>query len=165
MSARSGRRHAIDRTDLLLGLGFAIGGAVVVAASQTTPTIPGQAYGPGFFPFLIGCGLIMGGIVMATRAVTDPAVPELAAGPAARGRAHVATLAFIVIGLVGCIFLLEPVGFIPLTTALTAGFMILLRVSPLVATALALAGSIVVTLIFSKILLVPLPSGLLQGWI
>jgi putative tricarboxylic transport membrane protein len=75
------------------------------------------------------------------------------------------TLAFVLIGLVGCIFLLEPVGFIPVTTALTAGFMILLRVSPLVAASLALAGSIVVTLIFSKILLVPLPSGLLQGWI
>jgi putative tricarboxylic transport membrane protein len=165
MSTRSGRRHAVDRTDLFLGLGFAIGGAVVVAASQTTPTIPGQAFGPGFFPFLIGCGLIAGGVVMATRAVTDPAVPELAAGPAARGPAHVMTLAFVLIGLVGCIFLLEPVGFIPVTTALTAGFMILLRVSPLVAASLALAGSIVVTLIFSKILLVPLPSGLLQGWI
>ena len=165
MSTRSGRRHAVDRIDLFLGLGFAIGGAVVVAASQTTPTIPGQAFGPGFFPFLIGCGLIAGGVVMATRAVTDPTVPELAAGPAAREPAHVMTLAFVLIGLVGCIFLLEPVGFIPVTTALTAGFMILLRVSPLVAASLALAGSIVVTLIFSKILLVPLPSGLLQGWI
>jgi putative tricarboxylic transport membrane protein len=165
MSAQRGRRHAIDRTDLLLGLGFVIGGSVVVAASQTTPTIPGQVYGPGFFPFLIGCGLILGGIVMATRAVIDPTVPESAAGLPAGGPAHLLTLAFVLIGLVGCIFLMEPVGFIPVTTALTAGFMILLRVSPLVATALALAGSIVVTLIFSKILLVPLPSGLLQGWI
>lgn len=165
MSAERGRRRPVDRTDLLLGLGFVFGGAAVVAASQTTPTIPGQAYGPGFFPFLIGCGLIAGGIVMATRAVTDPSVPELAAGHPARGPAHLLTLAFVLVGLVACIFLMEPLGFIPVTTALTAGFMMLLRVSPLVAAPLALAGSVVVTLLFSKVLLVPLPSGLLQGWI
>jgi putative tricarboxylic transport membrane protein len=165
MSAQRGRRHAIDRTDLLLGLGFVIGGSVVVAASQTTPTIPGQVYGPGFFPFLIGCALIAGGGMMAVRAVTDPPVTETAASAPAPGAAHLLTLAFVLVGLVACIFLLEPVGFIPVTTALTAGFMMLLRVSPLVAAPLALAGSVVVTLIFSKILLVPLPSGLLQGWI
>ncbi|MCZ8106311.1 MAG: tripartite tricarboxylate transporter TctB family protein [Burkholderiales bacterium] len=165
MSAQRGRRHAIDRTDLLLGLGFVIGGSLVVAASQTTPTIPGQVYGPGFFPFLIGCALIAGGGIMAVRAVTEPTVPETAVSPPARGPAHLLTLAFVIVGLVACIFLLEPVGFIPVTTALTAGFMMLLRVSPLVAAPLALAGSVVVTLIFSKILLVPLPSGLLQGWI
>lgn len=166
MSGDRGPLRALDRADLLLGVGFVVGGGVVVAASQTTPTIPGQAYGPGFFPFLIGCFLAAGGLVMAVRAVLDPTLAMTATTAAPdRNPTHYVTLAFVLLGLVGCVFLLEPVGFIPVASVLTAGFMLLLRVPPLVAIPIALTGTIAVDLLFSKVLLVPLPSGVLQGWI
>jgi putative tricarboxylic transport membrane protein len=148
----------------------ALGGGVVLGAAQF-PAIPGQDFGPGFFPTILGVGLLLSGAAYAIVALRQP---ERAAAAVAGGaveqeggeelpadRSYYAALAWLLLGLGAIIYLWETVGFILLLSAFLTGFMVLLRVSLWRAALLAVLVTAAVYLVFIRILMVPLPAGIL----
>jgi putative tricarboxylic transport membrane protein len=147
--------------EIALGLGFAAFGAGIALVADGTPTIPGQAYGAGFFPILIGWAMAAVGGLIALRALRIGVPGE--AGPLQRRAPFPAALAWTVLGLVGVILLFETVGFVALMTVYVGVFMLLLRVPAAPAMAIAAGASLAVDLLFVRFLLVPLPPGILSG--
>lgn len=145
-------------------------GAVVIAEAMRLPTIPGQTYGPGFFPMLIGIGLAVFGAIYAlnARRPMQPVIMLEGEGAAlgeyneaAPERPFYGALAWLLVGLVATILLWETVGFIVLMSAVLMVFMILLGVRAWQAALVAVASTLVVYALFIKILMIPLPAGLL----
>jgi putative tricarboxylic transport membrane protein len=147
----------------------ALGAGVVLAASQF-PEIPGQDYGPGFFPTILGIGLLFSGAAYAIAARQQPEhAAAVAQGTAGREegdetpaeRPYYAALAWLLLGLVAIIYLWEAVGFILLLSIFLTGFMVSLNVGLLRAALLATLATAAVYLVFIRILMVPLPAGIL----
>ncbi|WP_052954451.1 tripartite tricarboxylate transporter TctB family protein [Microvirga vignae] len=160
----------MSKAPFLAGAILSLLGAGVIAEAMRLPTIPGQTYGPGFFPVLIGAGLLVFGAIYALsvrrpmQAVillegegtapdeAEETVPE---------RPFYGALAWLVTGLVATIFLWETAGFVLLMSVVLTVFMILLGVRFWHAGLVSIASTIIVYALFIKILMVPLPAGLL----
>jgi putative tricarboxylic transport membrane protein len=146
-----------------------LGGGVIMEAARF-PKIPGQTYGPDFFPTIIGVGLLIGGLSYAFKfrpalqvsSVEVDAVVLSEAKESIPGRSFYGALIWLIIGLFAVIMLWEQVGFILLLSALLAGFMILLQVPVRQAVLAAIVGTALVYSLFIKILMVPLPAGVLS---
>jgi putative tricarboxylic transport membrane protein len=159
-----------DRADIVFGAVLAIAGLVIARSAAALPTIPSQAYGPGFFPMWVGialavCGVLMVGRILMGRRI-PPAVTELPAAPpegVGLSPRAVLAVAWLIIGLVLVAWLLETVGFLLCMPVFMLGFLWLVG-EPLrrsvSTTAVAMA---VVYWGFAKLLKVPLPLGWLQG--
>jgi putative tricarboxylic transport membrane protein len=149
----------------------ALGAFVIFGASQL-PAIPGQDFGPGFFPMLLGIGLMLGGIAYALTSLWRPYAPVAIAegevdafgtetdGPT---QPYYAALAWLIIGLLSMIVLWERVGFIILLSVFLVVFLMLLRVAFWRAALLCVLLTIAVYLVFIRLLMVPLPAGLLAA--
>lgn len=160
----------MSKAPFLAGAILSLLGVGVVAEAMRLPTIPGQTYGPGFFPMLIGIALLVLGAIYALNArrpmqpVIMPEGEGAALGEpdeAAPERPFYGALAWLLVGLVATIFLWEVVGFIFLMSVVLTVFMILLGVRAWQAAVVAVASTLVVYALFIKILMVPLPAGLL----
>ncbi|MBB3020490.1 putative tricarboxylic transport membrane protein [Microvirga lupini] len=148
----------------------ALGGGIVLGAAQF-PTIPGQDYGPGFFPTILGVGLLLSGAAYAINALRQPE-PAAAAtfgtvdkegGETPADRPYYAALAWVLLGLGVIIRLWETVGFIVLLSVFLTGFMVLLKVALWRAALLAVVATVAVYLVFIRLLMVPLPAGILAN--
>jgi putative tricarboxylic transport membrane protein len=160
----------MSKAPFLAGAILSLAGAGVIAEAMRLPAIPGQTYGPGFFPTVIGVGLLAFGAVYAlnTRRSMESAIvlegeglaPDEAA-ESAPDRPFYGALAWLIVGLVGTILLWETAGFVLLMSVVLTVFMVLLGVRLWLAGLVAVASTIMVYAIFIRILMVPLPSGLL----
>lgn len=146
-----------------VGAGFVVAGALIVGATLSYPPgEPGQP-GPALFPRLIG-GLMMAfGAALAVQGARASAGGEPAAwrprlaGPGFRNAlAVVAAVLFYVLAA-------ERLGFLLTAAVILFGLMWRLGVRPAAAAAVAAGFSLFVYALFSTILRVPLPGGLL-GW-
>jgi putative tricarboxylic transport membrane protein len=150
----------------------ALGGGIVLGAAQF-PTIPGQDYGPGFFPTILGFGLLLSGAAYAITALRQPepagavaaygAVEQEGGDEAPADRPYYAAFAYLLLGLVAIIRLWETVGFILLLSVFLTGFMALLKVALWRAALLAVIATVAVYLVFIRLLMVPLPAGILAN--
>lgn len=160
----------MSKAPFLAGTILSLLGVGVIAESMRLPTIPGQTYGPGFFPMLVGIGLLVFGAVYAlnARRPMQPVIMLEGEGTALDEaeetppeRPFYGALAWLIIGLVATILFWENVGFILLMSIVLTIFMTLLGVRIWQAAIVAIVSTIMVYLIFIKILMVPLPAGLL----
>jgi putative tricarboxylic transport membrane protein len=119
---------------------------------------------------LIGIGLLVFGAVYALSAMRSMQPVILLDGEgtaldkaeeAAPERPFYGALAWLVIGLVATILLWEAAGFVLLMSVVLTVFMILLGVRFWHAGLVAIVSTIMVYALFIKILMVPLPAGLL----
>lgn len=158
------------KAPFLTGAILSLLGVGVIAEAMRLPAIPGQTYGPGFFPAVIGIGLLVFGAIyaMSARHPAQPVIQLEGEGIApdeleetAPERPFYGALASLVIGLVATIALWESVGFVLLMSIVLTIFMILLGVRFWNAALVAVGCTIMVYAIFIKILMVPLPAGLL----
>jgi putative tricarboxylic transport membrane protein len=115
-----------------------LGGGIILGAAQF-PVIPGQDYGPAFFPTIIGVGLLLSGAAYAFNALRQPE-------PGAE-----------------TVRLWETVGFIVLVSVFLTGFLVLLKVALWRAALLAVIATVAVYLVFIRLLMVPLPAGILSN--
>ena len=134
-----------------------------IAYTRTFPTLHGQAYGPDLFPILIGVGFLITGAVLTVRGVAlRAAAPLVEVGPWADDRRNVVNFALVVLALLFYIAASDWLGFI-LTAFLI--MLVLLKnfgsglVTSVVIAALSTLG---IHTLFARVLLVPLPWGLLQ---
>jgi putative tricarboxylic transport membrane protein len=149
--------------DALSGAALVALGAVVLWHIQGFPPMPGQKYGPAWFPGLIAIGLILCGalLVLARLRAADVQAPIEWPDWVRRPRAA-AGVASILGGLLFYIFAVDALGFY-----LTAGFLLLLwmrllRASWLLAVPVAIGATVVIHLSFYKLLKVPLPWGIFE---
>jgi putative tricarboxylic transport membrane protein len=163
------------RVDQAFGAVLAVAGVVIARSAAALPTIPAQAYGPGFFPMWVGIALAVCGVLIAGRTwlggewrtaspVASPVTPASCASSSG-GRSWRAWLAmsWMVLGLGAVALFLETVGFLLCMPVFMLGYLWLagepLRRSALT-TAVAMA---LVYWGFARLLRVPLPQGWLEG--
>jgi putative tricarboxylic transport membrane protein len=136
-----------------------------MAYTTTFPQLPGQNYGSALFPRLIGGGLLLCGIILTvsgirTRMRTAGGWTEFAGWVG--DRVSLFDVLLIPAGLIVYILISDPLGFVPTAFILLLG--LLLRHGNLLVVALPLAAvtTLVIHAIFAKLLLVPLPWGVLE---
>lgn len=149
--------------DALSGAALVALGAAVLWHVQGFPPMPGQKFGPAWFPGVIALGLIACGALLAAARLRAPTRLPLLALPAWMRRARpVASVAAIIAGLVFYVLAAEKLGFHLTAMALLLAWSRLLGASWRLALPVALASTVVIHLAFYRLLKVPLPWGLLE---
>jgi len=158
-------------SDRTTGLTLIALGALAAYGASRLPPMPGQDIGPSVFPTVIGFGLAVCGALIALgigRSFEDEAEADLAAHqdaptPASapqsplyglRALIPIALLLFYVVAA-------ETVGFVPVAALIIFTIAYSLRANWKHGLALALMAPPIIHLLFSKLLRVPLPSGIL----
>ena len=125
--------------------------------------MPGQKFGPAWFPGAIAIGLAACGVALAVSGARHRgpwyALPDWVQRP--RPRAGVAA---VLAGLVFYILLADRLGFHLTAIALVAAWVRILGASWRVTVPVALLAPLIIHLAFYKGLRVPLPWGLLERW-
>ncbi len=149
--------------DALCGAALVALGAALLWHIQGFPPMPGQKFGPAWFPGLVAGGLIACGVLLvAARLRAAAPVPLLALPEWMRRVRPVASVASVVAGLVFYVFAADTLGFHITAAALLLIWSRLLGAAWQFALPVALAATFVIHLAFYKLLKVPLPWGLLE---
>lgn len=147
--------------DAVLGLVLLIFAAAMMAYTTTFPAMPGQNYGPALFPLLIGVGMAACGLLLIAQGLRARRVAggRLVAWTApASGRLN---LLLVLAALLFYILASDWLGFIPTAILILTPLLLRLGTRPAAALAVAVAATLVIHTLFARLLLVPLPWGLL----
>ena len=157
-------------SDRVTGLFLVALGTVTAYAGSRLPPVPGQQIGPNVFPMVVGAGLCICGALIALRvghhfeeeAEADLATHSAQAATPSKEAWWRGLKALIPPGLlVFYVLAVDRLGF--LVTAATMVLVVALALGARLrlAVPLALAAPLFVHLVFSKLLRVPLPEGLI----
>jgi putative tricarboxylic transport membrane protein len=150
---------------------IALGGAAAYGGSRLPP-VPGQQIGPNVFPIVVGGGLVLCGALIALgigRHFEEEAEADLAAHsdhdlqqqPAGWWRG---LMALVPPGLLLCyVVAVDWLGFLVTAAAIVLTASLALGARLWLAAPLAIGAPLFVHLVFSKLLRVPLPPGLLPA--
>jgi putative tricarboxylic transport membrane protein len=149
--------------DAVFGVLLIVFAIAEIAYTRTFPTLHGQAYGPDLFPILIGVGFLITGAVLTVQGLAQRAgTPLVEVGDWAADRRNVVNFALVLLALLFYILASDWLGFIPtsfiIMVVLLSSFGCRLATSLVVAVLTTLG----IQALFARVLLVPLPWGLLQ---
>lgn len=157
--------------DRFTGLLLAGLGGLAALVGGRLPPVPGQQVGPNVFPMVIGAGLVLCGLLIAAgvgRGFEDEAQADLKGTATESGQAAEPAAAwslprlFLPPGLlVFYVVVVDSLGFVPTAAIIALTAALGLGARPRLALPLAALAPIGVHLVFSKLLRVPLPPGLL----
>ena len=147
--------------DALTGALLVALAAVILWHIQGFPAMPGQKFGPAWFPGIIavvlgGCGVVL--VAQGTRS----GAPWIALADWTRRRRPVAGFFSVMVGLLFYVFAAAPLGFHLTAFILLLGWMRVLGTRLAVAIPVAVIAPILLHLAFYKMLRVPLPWGVLE---
>ena len=125
--------------------------------------MPGQRFGPAWFPGLIAGGLGVCGVLLVASGARQRG-PWLVVPGWVRSRRAVLGVASVVGGLVFYIFAVDRLGFYITGTLLLAFWMRVLGTSWRWAVVIALVATVAIHLAFYKLLRIPLPWGVLEKY-
>jgi putative tricarboxylic transport membrane protein len=134
-----------------------------IAYTRTFPSLYGQVYGPDLFPILIGVGFLITGAVLTVRGFMLRAVaPLIELGTWAADRRSLINFALVLLALLFYIAASDWLGFI--LTAFIIMLVLLKSFGSGMASAVVIAAvtTLCIHTLFARVLLVPLPWGLLQ---
>ena len=144
--------------------------ATILVHVQAFGKIPGQQYGPAIFPGLVAVGLgicgamlIWNGLVARTHRREEAQWFVLA--PWTRSRRHVLAFAVTLAVNVFYILIVDRLGFIPTGIVYLAALFLVFGVSGRWILPLAVVLTLAIHTAFYKMLRVPLPWGVLQGFV
>lgn len=146
--------------DALAGVLLALLGSYVFLAARTFPNLSGGYPGPGLFPQLLGVLLAFSGAGLVVNAVLQGALFRRAPLIRASRQEKISAL-FVVLAVVLYILVVEQLGFVPLTLLILGGLMLKLGVSARWSALLGIALTLLLYVLFGRLLRVPLPRGLL----
>jgi putative tricarboxylic transport membrane protein len=147
----------VRRTDAWVGLGLAVLAGAVLWSARAFPNVPGQKLGAAFLPMLVGAGLLLCGIALVVRSLRGRRYAGDAA--AETGSEHFGSSLVIIGAVLAYILLSERIGFLVIAPlCLMAGF-VAFRIGWRRALGWALGGTVLVHVVFYKLLRVPLPWG------
>jgi len=149
--------------DSVFGVVLIVFAILEIAYAQTFPRLFGQDYGPDLFPVLIGAGLIVFGGLLVIRGVAQRStVPMVTVGDWAQDRNNVVNVAVLIASIVFYILASEWLGFVPISILILTILLLRLGSGPVLSVSVALITTLLIHSLFAKVLLVPLPWGLLQ---
>ena len=150
--------------DAVIGLVLLLFAAAMTAYTTTFPEMPGQNYGPALFPVIIGAGLAACGLLLVIKGLRDRAtVPWLRWGAWIAVPRQRITVALVPVALLFYILTADVLGFIPCAILILVVLTLRLGASRLAAGVTALLATLLIHGFFTKVLLVPLPWGLLEA--
>jgi putative tricarboxylic transport membrane protein len=123
--------------------------------------MPGQKFGPAWFPGLIAAGLIVCGALLALQTVRNGA-PWIAPPAWIRSPRAVASVASVVAGLLFYVLAAEALGFYLTALLILVVWMRVLGASWRVTLPVALIATVAIHLSFYKLLRIPLPWGIFE---
>ncbi|MEP0942224.1 MAG: tripartite tricarboxylate transporter TctB family protein [Rhizobiaceae bacterium] len=133
-----------------------------IAYSWTFPRLHGQNYGPDLFPTIIGVGLAVCGTILVFKGFVERAtVPMVAVGDWASDRENIINVVLLIGAIAFYILLSNWLGFIPTAIFILVTLIRRLDSTWLISVIVAIATTLVIHTLFAKVLLVPLPWGLL----
>lgn len=149
--------------DAILGCVLIAFAFVAGLATLDFPTIPGQDYGSALFPRLVCAGFAICGVLLIRSGLRERATqPWLGLDDWARSPAAPLTLALVIGGIVFYILFSDWLGFVPSAFVLVFSIMLRLRGRWISSLIISTAVTLAVHQIFYKLLLVPLPWGILE---
>ena len=145
--------------DALSGAGLAALGGVVLWHIQGFPAMPGQKFGPAWFPGAVALGLLVCGVLLVLRAERGAWI----ALPAwARRSRPLAGVAAVIGGLLAYVFVADKLGFHLTGFALLALWCRVLGAGWRLSLAVSAIATLAIHLSFYKLLRIPLPWGVLE---
>lgn len=150
-------------SDLASGLAVAGLGVAIFLKAQTFPAVGGVAAAPSFYPGMIGAVLVALGLALAAGAIIRRSAFPLAGRiewfrrPANLVAVLAVPAAIILYGVLG-----ERIGFIAACLLVATGLLLAFRVRPATSAVLGLGVTLMLHLIFAKLLRVPLPYGFVE---
>jgi putative tricarboxylic transport membrane protein len=170
----TGRDWKLDRrmklNDAVWGALLLLLATAILVHVQGFRTIPGQQYGPAIFPGLIAVGLAICAVLLIVNGL-GAKTPDgrhtqwMTLAPWTRSRRHVFAFALTVGVNVFYILLVDRLGFIPTGAIYLAALFAVFGVRLIWLVPLALILTLAIHTAFYKLLRVPLPWGVLQGFI
>ncbi len=148
--------------DAVIGIVLILLGAAVIWHTRGFPAMPGQKYGPDLFPNIIAGGLIIGGALLVAIGLRS-GLPAVRAGAWTRQPLLLANFFAVLAALLFYILLSDALGFLLTATLLLFGLIALFRRGHAPSSfAIALVAAVVIHQAFSRLLLVPLPRGVIE---
>ncbi len=145
--------------DALSGAGLAALGAVVLWHIQGFPAMPGQKFGPAWFPGVIAAGLLACGVLLMLRAQRGPWL----ARPEWTRRARPAIgVASVIGGLLFYVVAADRLGFHLTGLLLLTLWCRVLGAGWRVSLAVSVIATLAIHMSFYKLLRIPLPWGVLE---
>ena len=145
----------------MTGAALAALGGIVLWHIQGYPAMPGQKFGPAWFPGLIAAGLIACGALLAVHGLRTSA-PLVALPAWIRSARPVAGVASVIAGLLFYVFAADALGFYLTALLILVVWMRLLGASWRVTVPVAIVATVVIHLSFYKLLRIPLPWGVFE---
>jgi putative tricarboxylic transport membrane protein len=145
------------------------GGALVALAAvilwhiQGFPAMPGQKFGPAWFPGMIAGGLGLCGVLLIAAGVRQGG-PWLALPDWVQRRRPLLGVASVVAGLLFYIFAADKLGFHLTGIALMTAWLRILGCSWRVAAVVGVVATVAIHLAFYKLLRIPLPWGVFEQY-
>jgi putative tricarboxylic transport membrane protein len=149
--------------DAIFGVLLIVFAIAEIAYTRTFPSLHGQAYGPDLFPILIGVGFLITGAILTVQGLAQRAGhPLVEIGVWAADRRNVVNFALVLLALLFYIAASDWLGFI--LTAFIIMLVLLKSFGSGMVTALVVAvlTTLGIHTLFARVLLVPLPWGVLQ---
>ena len=149
--------------DAVLGGILVLFGAFIIHEASTFPGLPGQSYGPAFFPTIIGVVLAACGAILIGRGIAQrKALAFVRFGAWASSPRHVVNFALVPVSLVAYILLADRIGFLPMSIGILSVLLFSFGCRMATSIGLAVGVTMLIHTVFYKFLLVPLPWGLLE---
>ena len=151
-------------SDLVSGLVVAAMGLAIFLRAQSFPSVGGVAIAPSFYPGLIGAVLTLLGIVLAASTVLRRrALPIAGSVEWLRQPQNLVAVLSVPVAIL-CYGLLSPrLGFIVTSMLVTTGLLLSFRIRAATSLVIAACLTLVLYLVFVRLLHVPLPAGLIEG--
>ena len=152
--------------DALTGAGLAALGAVVLWHIQGYPAMPGQKFGPAWFPGLIAAGLIVCGALLAARSLrgerASRSIPWFEIPAWTRRPRPLAGVVSVIFGLLFYVLAADALGFYLTALLILLVWMRVLGASWRITLPVAVIATLVIHLSFYQLLRIPLPWGILE---
>lgn len=153
--------------DLVSGAILIAAALIVIVLTLRFPEFPGQNYGPAVFPRLLAALMILCGLMMVVRGYASwRAGAPLAEIPSwARDPANVVSALLVLGSALAYIFVLDAVGFVPLTLVVLLSLFLWFKVRVPIAVATSLVAAFGINWFFASLMRVPLPRGLMDWFL
>jgi putative tricarboxylic transport membrane protein len=149
--------------DAITGAALVALGLVILWHIQGYPEMPGQKFGPAWFPGIVAAGLAACGAILVARGWRSGdalAVP----GDWMRRRRPLAGFVSVIVGLALYVVLSDPLGFHITGFLLLLAWLRILGARWAMAIPVAIIAPVLIHLAFYKLLRIPLPWGVLERW-
>lgn len=148
--------------DAVFGIVLIVFALAEIAYASTFPRLHGQDYGPNLFPIILGVGLLICGVFLIFKGwAVRSKIPMAVVGDWAQDRANVTNVGLLLASMVFYILASNWLGFILTSLVILTTLLVRLGTTWRTSLIIAFATTFIIHTLFAKVLLVPLPWGIL----